>query len=304
MREGAEPILAEGLAQEAQRRTGDAPAHPAAASTRTDDAADHAAEASGHECLDCGAPVLGAYCQSCGQRHGPAVQSVPAFFKEAAGDLGGLDGRVLRTLRALLLHPGFLTNEYLSGRHTRYVPPFRLYLACSVVYFTLFFATQSTRFFFLWIGSDNPNVDLITFLRRLPQAMFLLLPAFAALVGLAHRARPRLYAAHLVFALHFHAFAFLVLSVSVALQPVMTRRAEQGEMGIGGTLATLLAGVAELFVPVYLYLSLRRSYGGTRLGTGFRTAGLLLAHMVLLFTVGLLTVPPLRAAAWRAVIGP
>jgi hypothetical protein len=254
-------------------------------------------------CFDCGAPVLGAFCQSCGQRHGPPVQSVRTFFSEAAAELGGLDGRIFRTLRALLLEPGLLTTEYLRGRHTRYVPPLRLYLACSVVYFTLFLASGSTRFFFLWIGSDDPNVDLVTFLRRLPQAMFLLLPAFAAIVALLYRSRARLYAAHLVFALHFHTFAFLVLTVSVAMQPLLIARVASGATGVGGAAAALLAGVAELSVPVYLYLSLRRSYDGSRLGTAARTVVLIVVHMILLGTVSLLTVPPLRDAVWGAVTG-
>lgn len=43
-----------------------------------------------------------------------------------------------RSLRALLLQPGRLTLEYLEGRRVRYIAPFRLYLAASVVFFLLF----------------------------------------------------------------------------------------------------------------------------------------------------------------------
>jgi hypothetical protein len=42
-----------------------------------------------------------------------------------------------RTLGGLLLRPGFLTNEYIAGRIVRYIAPFRLYLAASVVFFLL-----------------------------------------------------------------------------------------------------------------------------------------------------------------------
>src|SRR5262245_44282358 len=118
----------------------------------------------GAHCLDCGAPVLGAWCQSCGQRHGPPVQTLRALLAEAASDLGGPDGRLWRTLQPLLLRPGFLTDEYLAGRHARYLPPFRLYLMCSVVYFAVFFASHSSRFFFIWISGTEP--DLVTFVRR------------------------------------------------------------------------------------------------------------------------------------------
>ena len=40
-----------------------------------------------------------------------------------------------RTLSSLLLHPGHLTREYVAGRIVRYIPPFRLYLLCSVLCF-------------------------------------------------------------------------------------------------------------------------------------------------------------------------
>lgn len=60
-------------------------------------------------------------------------------LRELAGEglteLLDVDGRLLRTLRALLLHPGRLTTEYLAGRRTRYVRPVRLYLTLSVLYF-------------------------------------------------------------------------------------------------------------------------------------------------------------------------
>jgi hypothetical protein len=88
-------------------------------------------------CLECGAPVTGAWCARCGQSAGVHVLSM----KEVAGDvthsLLHLDSRVWRTLRLLVLRPGELTREFIAGRHQRYLPPFRLYLAISVLFFAL-----------------------------------------------------------------------------------------------------------------------------------------------------------------------
>lgn len=88
-------------------------------------------------CLECGAAVAGAYCARCGQSAAVHVLSM----KEVAGDvthsLLHLDSRVWRTLRLLLLRPGELTREFIAGRHQRYLPPFRLYLAVSVLFFAL-----------------------------------------------------------------------------------------------------------------------------------------------------------------------
>lgn len=45
------------------------------------------------------------------------------------------EGRLGRTMRALVLHPGRLTIEYLRGRKRTYVLPLRLYLTLSIVFF-------------------------------------------------------------------------------------------------------------------------------------------------------------------------
>lgn len=48
-----------------------------------------------------------------------------------------LGRRLPRTLRALLLQPGFLTVEHVNGRIVRYIAPFRLYLVSSLIFFLL-----------------------------------------------------------------------------------------------------------------------------------------------------------------------
>jgi hypothetical protein len=62
-------------------------------------------------------------------------------MKEVAGDvthsLLHLDSRVWRTVRLLVLRPGELTREFIAGRHQQYIPPFRLYLAVSILFFAL-----------------------------------------------------------------------------------------------------------------------------------------------------------------------
>jgi len=57
------------------------------------------------------------------------------LIKEAAEDISHLDSRLWRTMQPLLFKPGFLTNEYLAGRRARFIPPFRLYLALSIIFF-------------------------------------------------------------------------------------------------------------------------------------------------------------------------
>jgi hypothetical protein len=47
------------------------------------------------------------------------------------------DSSLWRTLGPLLVRPGFLTQQFLAGRRVRYLPPVRLYLVLSFLFFLL-----------------------------------------------------------------------------------------------------------------------------------------------------------------------
>ena len=90
-------------------------------------------------CENCETPIAGKYCSECGQRYdgGHPVHSVRHFVREATEDLTHADSRLWQTLIALLARPGLLTREFLDGRRARYLPPLRLYLVLSLVFFLL-----------------------------------------------------------------------------------------------------------------------------------------------------------------------
>jgi hypothetical protein len=88
------------------------------------------------QCLNCGASLGGSFCSACGQRAVPVDPSVKEIAGEAWQELSGYDGRIAATFRGLM-HPGLLTREYLQGRRARYLPPVRLYLTVSVIYFLI-----------------------------------------------------------------------------------------------------------------------------------------------------------------------
>ena len=110
-------------------------AAPAVASDAPGAATATAATAATARCDNCGAAVSGHYCATCGQRLEAPVQSLWHFVREATEDLTHTDSRLWRTLGALLCRPGYLTREFLAGRRARYLPPVRLYLVISVVFF-------------------------------------------------------------------------------------------------------------------------------------------------------------------------
>jgi Protein of unknown function (DUF3667) len=86
-------------------------------------------------CANCHAALSGEYCAVCGQRHEPHVHTVAHFASEALESVSHADSRLWRTLWYLLARPGFLTREFFAGRRVSYLPPFRLYLVISVVFF-------------------------------------------------------------------------------------------------------------------------------------------------------------------------
>lgn len=89
-------------------------------------------------CANCGTPLAGKYCAECGQRHHEQpVHHFWHFVRETTEDLTHADSRLWQTLIALLFRPGFLTREFLEGRRVRYLPPIRLYLVVSVIFFII-----------------------------------------------------------------------------------------------------------------------------------------------------------------------
>jgi hypothetical protein len=86
-------------------------------------------------CANCHAPLTGEYCAACGQRHEPHIHTVTHFAGEAFESISHADSRLWRTLWYLLARPGFLAREFFAGRRVSYLPPFRLYLVISVLFF-------------------------------------------------------------------------------------------------------------------------------------------------------------------------
>jgi hypothetical protein len=96
-------------------------------------------------CLNCGSPLTGPFCAECGQRDIPPYPSVRELAVDALSEFSGWDGRLLNSVRALVLKPGLLTHEFLEGRRARYISPLRLYLSASVIYFLLTAAAPDIR---------------------------------------------------------------------------------------------------------------------------------------------------------------
>ena len=80
-----------------------------------------------HDCANCGTHYQGNYCPRCGQSATIGRYS----FKKALMlflDVWGLGNRsMFRTLRDLLLRPGYMIRDYLQGMQMAYFPPFKMF---------------------------------------------------------------------------------------------------------------------------------------------------------------------------------
>lgn len=87
------------------------------------------------QCENCHSPVEGPFCAQCGQEVESTLKYFWTVLLHVLDDIFSFDSRANRTLFPLLFKPGFLTNQYFAGHRVHYVPPIRLYLFISIVFF-------------------------------------------------------------------------------------------------------------------------------------------------------------------------
>jgi len=268
-------------------------------------------------CPNCSAALDGPYCASCGQRQVDLDQPFRELAAEAMESFLSFDARILQTLWPLIRRPGLLTVEFMEGRRVRYVHPFKLYFAFSVL---LFLGLAMSGYSVIQIGESE---DVVTGVRvelseeegaeetaepseepsflgrvlgpvgelaendpdrlnriftdRLAKSVILLVPVFALLLLVLYHRRR--YVAHLVFSLHLHSFAFLALVVGLVID-LAARAPEQSRPG---------NGLAVLVIAIYSFLALRRVYGQGRFVTVIKMVVLLLGYIVALIVTMILT---------------
>lgn len=99
----------------------------------------------GLHCANCGQPLQGEFCHHCGQSVHSVLKPVHHMLEETVETVLHIDSRIVHTLPALFLKPGFLTLEYFAGRRVRYIAPFRLmFVLCLLVFFVLHLVTTES----------------------------------------------------------------------------------------------------------------------------------------------------------------
>jgi Protein of unknown function (DUF3667) len=75
------------------------------------------------------------YCPACGERYlDPHRLTLTGLAEQAAESLFHADGRIVRTVTALLFQPGRLTQAWMRGERRAWMAPFQLFLFLNVIF--------------------------------------------------------------------------------------------------------------------------------------------------------------------------
>lgn len=248
-------------------------------------------------CANCGRSFQGRFCPDCGQEAIELRRPVSGLVHDFLSDTFAFDARIWRTLPLLVTRPGALAAEYVDGRRARYVPPLRLYVFVSALFFAVMALADGgpLRFAAIIDGDDviltsafgirldasgisgapagspatgisRAAADVEGFndvvIATLSYAHFFFLPLVALFLRILWRRR--WYVEHLVFGMYFFAFALLAGSAVIAAYALL------GNPPPDHRAAQAAIVVWDATVVVWLYRALRDMYRSGHAGTAAR----------------------------------
>ena len=232
------------------------------------------------DCLNCAkATNAKAYCANCGQS--TKVQRAPIYtiVRDSLSDFFAFDSKIIHSIRPLLLSPGALTESYISGKRSQVIPPVRLYIFIS---FLFFFFTRPDLSSKTLESEDIASEDVLAGtnaffeiaqngLQNLPHFFVLAIPLIALTLHVLHRRPSTYFYDHLIFSLHIHTF---LLTSLFALHFIK------------------IDFLYTLFVPVYFIywlLSIKRCYKRSWRLSALKAMVLFLCDPIIIVTLALLS---------------
>lgn len=227
-------------------------------------------------CTNCGEASADVFCAKCGEKQ-PSHHdlTVGHFLHEAVHELVHLDSKLFRTMRELVVKPGWLTAEYFAGRKKRYIAPLRLFLTLFAITFIAYSAFKPVAIYSIeGLLSVDPKGQLKPALEKAAKKRSLsysdvttrlehrwqknmsivsMVSILAIALVLKLLYRRRYLTEHLVFGAHYMCFTYVM---SLAIWPVhfwLGIRQSRGNV--------VLMTITGLISCVYIYFALRRVYG-------------------------------------------
>jgi hypothetical protein len=125
--------------------TPDLSSSPVIGALAADAVAAQATETAGHgqpvhtHCENCGTALAGPFCHRCGQHDIDFHRSFGHLFLDALENFFHFDAKLFRNIITLLFLPGRLTADFNAGKRAAQMPPLRLYVFVSILFFFLVF---------------------------------------------------------------------------------------------------------------------------------------------------------------------
>lgn len=226
------------------------------------------------KCLNCEYSLnsMDQYCPSCGQAT-YREEDVGSFVTHFLNDYFTFDSKIFRSIQPLFSKPGLLTLEYLKGKRVKYIPPLRLFIFTSIIFFLLLGLLDSSAEVVV-IDSEDRFWDRF-FESWLPKLFFILSPLFAILLAMLFKKREGSLLVHFLFSLHFHATLFFLGIIYVFISWILAAFEWQ-------ILNQIILSLSGLFLLIYLWKALMVVYSESILGTSWRYLLLAISYMTLI----------------------
>ncbi|EDY82329.1 hypothetical protein VDG1235_1949 [Verrucomicrobiia bacterium DG1235] len=185
-------------------------------------------------CRNCDHSLNSNYCPNCGQRNLDFRRDWRGLIGEYASSFLNIDGKITRGIIQLLFRPGLSTQLFLAGKRASQIPPLRLYLFASLMFF-LWFTNQQGDLIFNSSDPEqtqakidyaqtegqpefakefakkleNPAAVQATFNTWLPRVFLLGVPLLALASRILFFKREYVYLEHIIISMHLQTFLLL-----------------------------------------------------------------------------------------------
>ncbi len=215
-------------------------------------------------CYNCGTQLVNGenFCPNCGQENHSKQASTKLLIKDFVDTYLSFDSKLFITMRPLMFQPGTLTQEYLDGKRAKFVPPIRLFIFLSFLYFGVSFLIGEGNGFNVTLNNTNltnQSEFAELFQRNINLMILLFTPLHALVLMLFFRSKDRLYYVNFfVFTLHLFSFFFTLGIVMRLLLTPISYLIENDN--ISQTLATILQVALIIYILIYSIVALKRTF--------------------------------------------
>jgi len=260
-------------------------------------------------CKSCDTKFDGRYCPRCGEKvlH-VSDRSLTRLIRTFVGTTFHIDGKLPKSLWLLIMKPGFLAQEYIDGRRTRYMQPIALFLVANLIYFVYhpYDGLNSPLHSQLEQQVYSPLIKDYA-LRRVEATgltldqyanlydphsgtiskllLIILVPLFAVLFAALYYRKERYFFEHLVFSLYFVIFNLWVnwLILPTLVPPALSLADRTGWIEIESVDNVYSVSLHLLVTLVYVYLAANRYYGGRHMDNALRSLVVMVSYFSAIF---------------------